>query len=141
VGDGTYNLSQTFAPNATLPMIDITDTGKFIAPILLDPAKYNGKNFTCATKFLSPLQLVDGWTKVTGKTVRYSMVSPDEMASEAMTPEMRAELKKSANLINEFSYFGPNGQADLEWTQAQVKDNLTTWEEFVKSNEPWFGDV
>ena len=38
-------------------------------------------------------------------------------------------------------YFGPNGQADLEWTQAQVKDNLTTWEEFVKSNEPWFGDV
>ncbi|PVH85457.1 NmrA-domain-containing protein [Cadophora sp. DSE1049] len=140
-GDGTYNLSQTFAPTATLPMIDITDTGKFIAPILLDPTTYNGKNFTCATKFLSPLQLVEGWTKVTGKSVTYTMVSPDDMVSDAMTPEMRAELKKSADLINEFSYFGQTGQKDLEWTQAQLKDKLTSWEEFVKANEPWFEGV
>jgi hypothetical protein len=32
-------------------MIDITDTGKFLAPILLNPKKYNGKSFTCATAF------------------------------------------------------------------------------------------
>ncbi|KAH7393167.1 hypothetical protein BKA64DRAFT_755184 [Cadophora sp. MPI-SDFR-AT-0126] len=141
VGDGTYNLSETFAPTATLPMIDIADTGKFIAPILLDPTRYNGKNFTCATKFLTPIQLVEGWTKVTGKTVTYSTASPDEMVSDAMTLEMRAELKKSADLINEFSYFGPTGQADMEWTQNQLTDRLTTWEEFVKANEPWFQDV
>ncbi|KAG4430967.1 hypothetical protein IFR05_013554 [Cadophora sp. M221] len=141
VGDGTYVLSQTFAPTATLPMIDITDTGKFITPILLNPTKYNGNNFTCATKFLTPLQLVEGWTKVTGRTVTYSMISPDEIVSEAMTPEMRAELKKSADLINEYSYFGPTGLADMEWTQAQVKEELTTWEEFVKANEPWFEDM
>ncbi|KAH7321523.1 hypothetical protein BKA65DRAFT_540728 [Rhexocercosporidium sp. MPI-PUGE-AT-0058] len=141
VGDGTYKLSQTFAPTSTLPMIDITDTGKFIAPILLDPLKYQGKSFTCATKLLTPLQLVEGWTRVTGKTVIYSMVDPENMVSEAMTPEMRAELKKSAGLINEYRYFGPTGQADMEWTQAQVKDVLTTWEEFVKANEPWFEQV
>ncbi|KAH6715261.1 hypothetical protein BKA61DRAFT_722170 [Leptodontidium sp. MPI-SDFR-AT-0119] len=141
VGDGTYKLSQTFAPTATLPMIDITDTGKFIAPILLDPTKYNGKNFTCATKFLTPLQLVEGWTKVTGKTVTYSMIDPEEMVSEAMAPEMRAELRKTADLINEYLYFGPTGQVDVEWTQAQLKDELTTWEEFVKANEPWFKNV
>jgi hypothetical protein len=52
-------------------MIDITDTGKFLAPILLNPQKYNGKSFTCVIAFYSPLQLVDGWTKVTGKKVTY----------------------------------------------------------------------
>lgn len=122
-------------------MIDITDTGKYVAPILLDPEKYNGKEFTCATGFLTPLQLVEGWTKVTGKKVTYAIVDSYEVKAMAMTPEQRAELKKSAELMNEYGYFGPTGQADLEWTQAQLKDQLTTWEEFLEANEPWFEAV
>lgn len=139
VGDGTYVLSMAMAPSARLPMIDINDTGKYIAPVLLDPDKYNGKNFTSATQFCTPQQLIEGWTKIAGKTVTYTR--SDGMTSDAFTPEMRAELKKSSGLFDEFSYFGPTGQADLEWTHAQLKDELITWEDFVKANEPWFEDA
>lgn len=118
-------------------MIDITDTGKYIAPILFDPAKYTGKRFTCATVFHTPLQLVEGWTKVTGKQVSYSSMDYDASVG-SITPEMRAELKKSTGLMDDYSYYGPTGKKDLEWTHAQVKDKLTTWEEFVQANEPWF---
>jgi hypothetical protein len=123
------------APTAMLPMIDISNTGIFIAPILLDPAKYNGKSFTCATEFLTPLQLIEGWTNITGKAITYSMIHPEDMA---LPLEMVADMKKGADQMNIYSYFGPTGPADLEWTQVQLKDKLTTWEEFVKANEPWF---
>ncbi|OBT45176.1 hypothetical protein VE00_04284 [Pseudogymnoascus sp. WSF 3629] len=136
-GDGTYVLSQPLSPTAQIPMIDITDTGKYIAPILLDPAKYNGTRFTYATVFHTPLQLVEGWTKVTGKQVSYSLIDADASVG-GFTPEMRAELKKSAGLMDDYSYYGSTGKEDLEWTLAQVKDKLTTWEEFVQANEPWF---
>lgn len=56
----------------------------------------------------------------------------------AITLEMRAELNKSTGLMDDYSYYGPTGKKDLEWTHAQVKDKLTIWEEFVQANEPWF---
>lgn len=118
-------------------MIDITDTGKFLEPILQNFEKYNGKSFTCATAFYTPLELVDGWTKVTGKKATYTQTSDGEMTG-TLTAEMQRELKKSAGLMSDFSYFGPTGKNDLEWTLKQMTEKPTMWEDFVKANEPWF---
>jgi len=118
-------------------MIDITDTGKFLEPILLNPTRYSGKSFTCATAFYTPLDLVDGWTKITGKKVTYTQVGADQ-AKDNLTAEMRRELKKSVGLINDYYYFGPTGRDDLKWTLVQLKEAPNTWERFVKANEPWF---
>jgi hypothetical protein len=130
-------LSQAWDPTALLPMIDITDTGKFIEPILLNPNKYNGKRFTCATDFYTPLELVDGWTKITGNKVTYAQVGANR-AKGNLTAEMRRTLKKSAGLINGYSYFGPTGSQGLKWTLDQLTEVPNTWEHFVMANEPWF---
>lgn len=118
-------------------MIDITDTGKYLTPILLNPKKYNGKGFTCATAFYTPIQLVNGWTKVTGKKVIYEQIDIEKKQG-TLTQEMHDQVKKSLGLINIWGYFGPMGKDDLEWTLAQMEERPNTWEGFVKGNEPWF---
>jgi hypothetical protein len=137
--DGTIVLSQTWSPTAQVPMIDITDTGKFIAPILLNPSRYAGKSFTCATAYYTPLELCSTWSKVTGKKVIYRQVE-SAIANENLTDEMKEGLKGKDRASEEFSYFGPTGRKDLEWTLEQMMGNEKpiTWEEFVLRNEPWF---
>ena len=125
-------------PTDLIPAIDITDTGKFLSPILFDPHKYNGQSFTCATAFYTPLQLVEGWTRVTGKKVTYEQISDVNQGKSNLTEEMRKVLKESRGLISKYSYFGPTGKKDLDWTLAQMTDAPTSWEEFVRANEPWF---
>ncbi|KAL8989027.1 MAG: hypothetical protein Q9169_008454 [Polycauliona sp. 2 TL-2023] len=119
------------------PAIDITDTGKFIVPALLDPDKYNGKRFTAATAFYTPAEMVEAWKKVTGKDVKLSQASGDAWGPN-FPPELLEMLKEAAGLIEDYKYYGPTGQEDLDWTLAQMDDPATTWEEFVEKNEPWF---
>lgn len=121
-------------------MIDITDTGKFLTPILLNATKYNGKNFTCATAFYNPLQLIEGWSKVTGIKVTYEQIGSAEKQG-ALTDEMHQQLKKSLGLINIWGYFGKTGRKDLDWTLEQMSEMPTSWEEFVSGNKGhWFGE-
>lgn len=68
--------------------------GKIIAPILIDTEKYQGKNSTCATAFYTPIQLVEGWSKVTGKQVTYKQVGGGQIGGN-MNEEMDEELKGS----------------------------------------------
>lgn len=59
----------------------------------------------------------------------------------ALTPAMAKSLKESNGLIGDFSYHGPTGKKDLEWTLAQMNKAVTSREEFVRANEPWFEDA
>ncbi|KAI0862081.1 NmrA-like family-domain-containing protein [Xylaria cubensis] len=134
--DGTYVLAQPFESTSQLPLIDIQDTGKFIAPALLDPEYYHGKRFTCATAFYTINEIADTWTKVTGKKVKLIQPeSTDELTG--LTEEQKKEAN-SSGLLAEYGYYGPTGNDDLTWTLKQIKGKLRTWEEFVRDNEPWF---
>jgi len=121
-------------------MIDINDTGKFITPVLLHPTRYNGERLTCATAYYTPLQLVDGWTKVTGKKVVYEQMGIID-ANTNLTAEMKRELNDNAGFIDEYSYFGPAGEEDLRWTLDQMNETPTKWEDFLRANAPWFGEA
>ena len=48
-GDGTYNLVSVHAPSTKLPLIDINDTGKWIAGVLTQPEHFVGRNLRAAT--------------------------------------------------------------------------------------------
>ncbi|KAL9615220.1 MAG: hypothetical protein Q9167_000314 [Letrouitia subvulpina] len=135
--NGELEFSMSANSDTLLPLIDISDTGKYLAPILLEPEKYHLKTFTAATAFYSLQQIVETWSQVTGRTVTFVPRPPDS-ASAGMTPEMVKVQRESAGLIKDYHYYGPTGPKDLEWTLAQIKEPLTTWEEFVKKNEPWF---
>ncbi|KAL8953918.1 MAG: hypothetical protein Q9222_000205 [Ikaeria aurantiellina] len=134
---GGFVFTIAWGENSPCPLIDITDSAKFIVPFLLDPDKYNGKVFIGATAFYTPAEMVQTWKKVTGKEMRYSQTSDGEFGLD-IPPEVSKVMKNSAGLIDEYVYYGPTGKQDLEWTLAQVKDQPNTWETFVNANEPWF---
>ena len=134
-------MAQTWNLDTELPLIDITDTGKFVAPALLEPEKYNGKRLTSATAYYTPKQLIEGWKTVTGKDVKYTQIPVGAARESSMTPKMLEVLNEVGGLLTEYHYFGPTGKKDLEWTLAQVKDPLTSWETFVRANGPWFEEA
>lgn len=115
-----------------MPLIDILDTGKFLTPALLNPDLYNGKNFTCATAYYTATEMVEIWSKVTGKVVK--LVESDF----SHFPEAMREALKEAERMGEFGYYGPKGREGLEWTLEQVGGELSSFEDFVRENEPWF---
>ncbi|KAL8669221.1 MAG: hypothetical protein Q9168_006181 [Polycauliona sp. 1 TL-2023] len=123
--------------NGQCPAIDITDTGKFIVPALLNPDKYNGKRFTAATAFYTPVEMVDAWKKVTGKEVKLGESSGGAWGAN-FPPELLKMLKEAAGLVEDYKYYGATGPEDLVWTLAQMDDAPTTWEKSVERNEPWF---
>jgi hypothetical protein len=129
--------SQPWDQDTPLPLIDIRDAGKFIAPALLNPDLYHGKRFTCATAFYTLGEMADTWTKVTGKTVQVHTAGSGA-EYDMLSEEQKKETKNARNLIIEFGYFGPSGKDELAWTLAQLIETPKTWEEFVRDNEPWF---
>ncbi|KAH7021392.1 NmrA family transcriptional regulator [Microdochium trichocladiopsis] len=136
VGNDTYILVLPWSSATRLPLIDVRDTGKFLAPVLLNPKRYHGKSLTCATAYYSLAQMVEVWSKVTGKTVMCKTLGVDIPFSEV--PEEHRPLLESLASIQELGYYGPSGPADLAWTLSQLSEKLGTWEDFVKDQEPWF---
>ncbi|KAL8786619.1 MAG: hypothetical protein Q9195_008141 [Heterodermia aff. obscurata] len=134
--DGTPQLNLSWPAHTRLPLIDIADTGKFVAPALFDPVKYDGKRFSAATAYYESGPLVEAFSKDAGKEVKYVEGGPE---ASNMPPEIATALKEMKGFIEDLEYFGPTGKEDLEWTLAQLKDKPTTWESFVEANGPWFG--
>ncbi|KIW42565.1 uncharacterized protein PV06_06104 [Exophiala oligosperma] len=136
-GETEYVLAQPF-PGATLdtalPLIDIEDTGKFIAPFLSDPEKYAGKQFFACTGNYTIREICQTWTTATGTKIVY-----DEQVDAIAESDMGEAVKESLkNRDRSQGYYGPEGDEGIDWTLAQIQEKLTTWEEFVKRNEPWF---
>jgi len=129
--DGTWFISLPCKETTRLPMIDIRDTGKFLSPALLNPDKYNGKRFIAATAFYTAIELLETWKRVTGTKVEFRTWNPPSSS-------LLSNLNDSTALFDKYSYYGFDGQKDLDWTLQQLTDKPTTWEKFVKDYEPWF---
>jgi len=136
--NGTYVLGRpwpTATPTTLIPLIDIADTGKYIAPFLDDPDASNGAVLTASTAFYTPVEICATWSKVTGKKV----VFEEESEVEGENKE-RSDVVASENAGAESPYYGQGGRKGLEWTLSHAKDGLSTWESFVVRHEPWFVD-
>ncbi|RDW84826.1 hypothetical protein BP6252_02416 [Coleophoma cylindrospora] len=140
--EGPFIMSRPW-PNATVdslvPLVDIEDTGKYLEPFLLDPDKYNQVVFMASTAFYTPREICQTWSRVTGKTVEFDGTA-DWASNEHMSPEQKKKLTDS-NVSSGSNYYGPRGKEGLEWTLAQVGNELTTWDTFVERNEPWFPEA
>ena len=84
--------------------------------------------------------MAEVWTKVTGKKVIFAQRTGGAPTG-ALSAEMVKSLKESNGLVGDYSYYGPTGKKDLEWTLAQMEEKPTSWEGFVSANEPWFEDA
>lgn len=138
--NGELEFAQTWSPDTRIPLIDITDTGKFLAPVLLDPERYIGKIMTAATAYYTGPEMAGIWTDVTGRKVAFVQI-PGGTTMGNLSPEMVRTLKESSGLMKDYSYYGTSGPKNLEWTLEQTEEKPTTWEEFVRANQPWFDDI
>jgi hypothetical protein len=132
-------LQRAWKLDTRIPLLEVTDTGKFIGPVLLsDPSKYHGKTLTAATAFYTAQEIVDTLSKVSGKKVSL----PSGPIDHGDIPDdVKRLVVRTEAVVNKYPYFGPGGPAGLEWTLAQMDEKPITWEEFLVKNGPWFEEV
>lgn len=135
ISEDTVLFPFAWPPDMRIPLIDIGDAGRYLAPALRDPAKYDGVQLVSATAFYSAQDIVDIWSRVSGKNVR--LATGDEI-DQFITHPLQRDVLRPGLLFLRYGYFGPNGDRDLDWTLAQLDpaDKLTTWEDFLVRNGP-----
>jgi uncharacterized protein YbjT (DUF2867 family) len=127
--NGNYSYFNVFHPDTPLPLIDITDTGKWIGAILADPERYQGHRFAASEGFYTMQEIAEITSNQTGKDVNYVQL-PDEVFKGYLPPTFDQELLEMFILIRDYGYYG-TGQKDMvEWATKQAIGELTTLENF-----------
>jgi len=131
--DGSFMLANLLAPTTKVPLIDITNTGAWVAAILAEPEKYEGKVLAASEGLYTMEEVVQIMSKVTGKTVTYSQL-PDEMVKGFLPEPMKEQLFEMFLLQRDYGYFGKDTAEQVEWAKKQTIGKLNGVEEFLVKN-------
>ncbi|KAJ6125769.1 hypothetical protein N7523_003389 [Penicillium sp. IBT 18751x] len=128
----TYAIANFISPDAPIPLIDtVKDSGKYVGTILANPDRYAGNTFYAATAFYSYREAAEIITRFTGKRTIYVQI-PLEQWIGYLPPGYEKAMAEMMRWIENPGYFGPQSKEEVKWTVQQVKDDLTTFEEFVE---------
>ena len=132
---GVYRIANIPANETRIPLLDTAaDTGKFIAPILANPDKYEGKVFCGATKMYSYDEVAQAISNATGKKVIYKSL-PSHVFRTFLPPDAAGPAVQMLEWFRDSGYYGPKTQEQVDWTVEQVSQgSLTTFEDFLKKN-------
>jgi uncharacterized protein YbjT (DUF2867 family) len=130
-GDGTFAISNVIKPDTLVPLIDITDTGKWIGAILADPSKYEGKFFAAAAGLWTFTEACAIMSKVSGKTIKYQQV-PDEIYKGFLPEGMRESLYEMWVLNRDYGYYGEGQEGMVQWAKSQAIGNVMGLEEWIE---------
>ncbi|KAF2827806.1 NAD(P)-binding protein [Ophiobolus disseminans] len=134
MGDGTYGLFNFVSPNTKLPLINTAgDTGKWIAAILSDFPKYEGKVLCAATALYSLNDIVDAMGRASGKSVAYIQI-PEEKWRGFLPPTTKDHLAEMFQYIQDYGYYGSDTEDKLRWSAEQAHGKLTTIDEYLQEN-------
>jgi len=75
---GTYVFTRPLGENGHMPLIVLSDIGKYVLWILTNPSKSSALNLAVATEHVSGSDLASSFTKITGKPARYEAVEIDQ---------------------------------------------------------------
>ena len=132
---GVYQIASIPANDTLIPLIDtVADTGKYIAPILANPDKYEGKVFYGATKLYTYDEAAQAISHATGKKVVYKSL-PSHVFRGFLPPDAAEPAVQMLEWFRDSGYYGPKMQEQVDWTVQQVSgDVLTTFEDFLEKN-------
>ncbi|KAK4862003.1 hypothetical protein LT330_003141 [Penicillium expansum] len=133
VGDGTYALANIISPNAKLPLINIEDTGKYVAAILANPDEFEDKVLAAATRLYTMQEIVEIMSQSLGKKVVYNQL-PEAVFRNFLPPNMADYLVHMLLYIQDFGYYGSETDDLVTWTAANARGKLTTLEEYFKTH-------
>src|SRR5690554_875577 len=124
------------------PFVDpTTATGSSVLEIFSNPDKYSGKSLPVIGDIISPQEIVETFTKVTGKKAEYSSAySRAEMLNHfpefSSNDDLVREILGMAEYAVEYGYFSKD--RDLLWSR-QIHPESLTWEQFLR-NTDWKGE-
>src|SRR5690606_17688975 len=116
------------------PFVDpITATGPAVFEILSNPDKYSGKSLPVIGDVISPQEIVDTFTRVTGKKAEYSSAySREKMLKHfpefSSNDDLVREIMGMAEYTVEFGYY--KQCRDLQWSR-QTNPATLNWEQFL----------
>ncbi|KAJ5481547.1 NmrA family protein [Penicillium sp. IBT 31633x] len=128
-GDGTFMLANIVAPNTKLPLIDIRETGKFVAVILANPDEFQGKILAGATQLYTMDGIAETMSKSSGKKVVYRQL-PEDVYRSFLPPNMADYLVHMLLFIQDFGYYGPQTNELVANSAAKARGMLTTLEAY-----------
>ncbi|RAL00105.1 NmrA/HSCARG family protein [Aspergillus ibericus CBS 121593] len=134
MGDGTYALISFVTPETQLPLINTAgDTGKWVATILSEFDKYEGKVLCCATALYSFAEIAETMSRVSGKTVAYRQV-PEEVWRGFLPPLMVDFIADMLKSFQDYGYYGEKTAEKVQWSAQQARGALTTLERYLQEN-------
>ncbi|KAJ5600423.1 hypothetical protein N7450_001490 [Penicillium hetheringtonii] len=129
--DGSYQLFYPVGNKAKFPLFDAAqDTGLFVKVALKHADKLKNRQVLAAAKYYTPQEIVDTFSKVSGKKAVFIQVSPEQYKA-SLPSAVASEYLENQLFVEEPGYY--LGES-LDPTLELVDSNPTTWEEFVKKN-------
>jgi len=119
--DGVYTFTLPIRADVGLPMFDVSDTGRWVAPIFADHKKYVGHVIPMASQYIALPCLVKQFTAVTGLPARFV-----QLPLEAFK-----DNHELMSMFGWFNEFGCMGGLSLEEGQ-KLAPNANTWESFLR---------
>lgn len=124
------------------PFVDpTTATGPAVLEIFSNPAQYAGKSLPVIGDIITPREMVETYTRVTGRKAAYSSAFtreelihhfPEFSSNEMLVCEIAGMVEYTV----EYGYFRKD--RDLLWSR-QINPNSFSWEQFLRtSNYPHF---
>jgi uncharacterized protein YbjT (DUF2867 family) len=120
--DGTVLFAMPLRHDVGLPMFDVSDTGRIVAPIFADHKKYVGKVIPMAGEYITGPCIACTFTRVTGKKAKFV-----QLDLEAFGKMAGDEMKHMYGWFNEYGYL--NGMSLEEGRAIGV---LNTFESFLR---------
>ena len=123
------------------PFVDpLTATGPAVLEILSNPDKYSGKSLPVIGDIITPQEMIDTFTKVTGIKAEYSSAyKRQEMLRYfpefASNDVLLNEILGMAQFAVEYGYF--SNERDLQWSR-QTNPGTLNWEAFLRTTN-WKG--
>ncbi|KAH3001911.1 hypothetical protein KXV73_001772, partial [Aspergillus fumigatus] len=129
--DGSYTLYYPVSNKAKFPLFDAAqDTGLFTKVALKHAGELKNKQVLAASAYYTPQEIVDTFSRVTGKKASFVQVSADQYKA-SLPPAIADEYLENQLFVEEPGYY--LGEP-LEPSLKLVDSKPTTWEEFVKKN-------
>jgi uncharacterized protein YbjT (DUF2867 family) len=132
--DGSYLIARPVAPSTKLPLLDIGgDTGMFVAALLMDPAKFEGRTICGASALYSMDEQATIIGEATGKVVRYQQV-PQDIYRSYLPPNVADELTEMLLYQEEFGYYGAETERLVEESVDDAIGQPISFQQFLQQN-------
>ncbi|KAG9001768.1 hypothetical protein FRB93_011973 [Tulasnella sp. JGI-2019a] len=136
--DGSYAIYGPNPPNSVAHFVDVAhDYGLFVRKAIESPRDASsGVDVFAYGEVISFANLVKQLSEITGKTVKYVQVTPEQFMQSALAggvaESSARELLENFQVIEEFGYYGSK---DTSRSLEGLARKPRTWAEFAKAND------